>query len=215
MFCRKLILSVTDQSTAKSEFYSSLHDNLELFISSKSVANLPVWMIKECLESSQTTVEHQQTDDNGEKVSCQQEEKHPHADNPKLKDEQSSSQGEVKHQHADRHETSLDTGTKGKKVMATIKELFRRQDKKKSDDEDNALEKEMRLFKQKQQKVKWKETKNHHQRLKWAKEILEEDVIPPALAEGRKGIEKVVSSILDDLTPIVIKGVEGWKGWTE
>ena len=114
----------------------------------------------------------------------------------------------MKHQHADRSETSLDTGTKGKKVMATIKELFRRQDKKKSDDGDNALEKEMRLFKQKQQKVKWKETKNHHQRLKWAKEILEENVIPPALAEGRKGIEKVVSSILDDLTPIVIERVE-------
>ena len=89
--------------------------------------------------------------------------------------------------------------------MATIKELFRRQDEKKSDNEDNALEKEIRLFKQKQHKVKWKETKNHHQRLKWAKEILEEDVIPPALAEVRKGIEKVVSSIL---TPIVIEGVE-------
>jgi hypothetical protein len=114
----------------------------------------------------------------------------------------------VKHQHPDRHETSLDTGTKGKKVMATIKELFRRQDKKKSDNEDNALEKEIRLFKQKQHKVKWKETKNHHQRLKWAKEILEEDVIPPALAEVRKGIENVVSSILDDLTPTVIEEVE-------
>ena len=62
-------------------------------------------------------------------VSSQREEKHPHADNPNLEGddiEQSSSQGEVKHQHADRHETSLDTGTKGKKVMATIKELFRR-----------------------------------------------------------------------------------------
>ena len=50
-------------------------------------------------------------------VSSQREEKHPHADNPKLEGddiEQSSSQGEVKHQHADRHETSLDTGTKGK-----------------------------------------------------------------------------------------------------
>ena len=99
MFCRKLILSVTNQSTAKSEFHSSLHDNLELFISSKSVANMPVWMDKECLESSQT-VEHQQADNNGEKVSFRQEEKHPHADNPKLEGddiEQSSSQGEVKH----------------------------------------------------------------------------------------------------------------------
>ena len=59
MFCRKLILSVIDQITAKSEFNSSLLENLEVFISSKSVANLPVWMIEECPVSSPTILEHQ------------------------------------------------------------------------------------------------------------------------------------------------------------
>ena len=81
----------------------------------------------------------------------------------------------------------------------TIVSMFRAKMEKDEKTEIDRLEKERRLEKQKQLLRGWKEKRDHHERLRWAKEWLVDTAISSAAVLGHDNVGLRVTSVLEDL----------------
>ena len=81
----------------------------------------------------------------------------------------------------------------------TIVSMFRAKMEKDEKTEIDRLEKERRLEKQKQLLRGWKEKRDHHERLRWAKEWLVDTAIMSAAELGHDNVGLRVTSVLEEL----------------
>ena len=87
----------------------------------------------------------------------------------------------------------------GRKPARTIKDLFRSQEEKQAELENDNLNKEMRLASTRRLEVKWRGKREHYGRLRWAKEWLLEMAVEPTVSAGTNHVWETVSSLVMDL----------------
>ena len=192
LFCRKLSLSIIKSSSTIGEFMSGLEEQLMLAMLHRSVQdNINVETQDSTSSASNSDIlygvtkgqSNESPSNNPEKDNSWGQDENPKLKTLNVEDENTAGKRKVKEK--------------------TVKEMFHTQKQKADIANTERLEKESRLDRQRRQEIRWKGKRDHHCRLRWTREWLDDTAIPLVVNHGSWLVDQRVRLVLDDILELI------------
>ena len=199
LFCRKLSLSIIKSSSTTGEFMSGLEEQLMLAMLHRSVQDNINMEPQDSTSSASnsdilygvtTGQSNESPSNNPEKDNSWGQDENPELKTLNVEDENTAGKRKVKLKEK------------------TVKEMFDTQNKKADIENTERLEKESRLDKQRRQELRWKGKRDHHCRLRWTREWLDDTAIPLVVNHGSWLVDQRVRLVLDDILDVITDKAE-------
>jgi hypothetical protein len=180
--CRKILENLMEETIRKSTFMDNLQEDLEVAWLSRQEplhADNPEGLKEKEPDVPDGRKLGEDQDQDGEKKKTSPE--GWKGDEPE-EERRARTTGSTHHHTSQEVKKTIPSGRKSKKIP----ELFRSQEKKNMERDMDKLEKEARLEMKRRLEGTWRWKKSHYDHLRWARELLTEQILDQVLEEGNE-----------------------------